>query len=439
MTTAHASADSASSRLALDGGTPVRQTPWPRWPRADANTEKLLLDVLHSGRWTISGVYRGRKSYERQFSEAFAAFNGVPYCVPTTSGTGSLTIAMLGLGIGVGDEVLTPGLTWVACASSIVCIGATPILVDIDPGTLAMSLEAARRAITPRTKGIILVHPFCRVGDIEGFLALAAEHNIPLIEDCSQAHGAKWRGQRVGSFGAAGCFSMQQTKVLTAGEGGAAITRDKGLYERMEQLRCDGRLFIDTQAKDGRPELREVGAVLGQNMCITEFQAAILVDRLAQLDEENRIRAERVAHLESLLAEQLPTVKLLDKQPEADQTYYNLIFRLDPAEFGGNSMDAVARAMMEELNVLCHPIYQPMDRHPLYRPMNSSRIPQDEAHRHALDPSRFHLPNAVAARASCVAMQHFVLLDEPKGMQDIVTALRKIRDRAADLKRLSQG
>jgi dTDP-4-amino-4,6-dideoxygalactose transaminase len=429
--------ETKTDRLAIAGGTRVRQTPWPRWPRADAGTEKVVLDVLHSGRWTISGVYRGRKSYERRFSEAFAEFNGVPYCVPTTSGTGSLTIAMLALGIGSGDEVLTPGLTWVACASSIFCVGATPILVDIDPATLAMSLEAARRAITPRTKAIVIVHPFCRLADIDGFVALAAERGIPLIEDCSQAHGARWRGQRVGSFGAVGCFSMQQTKVLTAGEGGAAITRDKDLYERMEQLRCDGRLFAPT-AREGRSELLEVGAVLGQNMCITELQAAVLLDRLGHLDKENRLRAERVELLSSLLAETLPSVRMLPRQKDAEQTYYNLILDLDIAAFGGNSVDVVARALCEELDVLCHPIYKPMNVHPLYRPLNSARAPRDAERKHEMDPARFDLPNAVAARTHFLALQHFLLLDAPSGMHDIVAALRKIQAHASDLSKLSQ-
>lgn len=436
--TATPSASSSASRLAIDGGKPVRETAWPVWPRGDASTEKALLDVLHSGRWTISGVFRNKPSYERQFSKAFAEFNGVPYCVPTTSGTASLTIAMLGLGLGAGDEVLTPGLTWVACASSIFCIGATPILVDIDPGTLAMSLEAARRAITPRTKAIILVHPFCRVGDIDGFLALAKEHNLHLIEDCSQAHGAKWRGQRVGTFGVVGCFSMQQTKVLTSGEGGAAITRDQGLYERMEQLRCDGRLFTTTQ-REGRPELREVGTVLGQNLCLSEFQAAVLCDRLGHLDAENQLRRDRAALLSSILREKLPGVSLLTEQPDATQTFYNLVLRFDPAEFGGNSADAIARAMMEELGVLIFPIYQPMNRHPLYQPLLSSRAPHDEEHRREMDPKRFNLPNADAMRARCIAMQHPVLLDEPQGMHDIVNALLKIKANAAELLKFPQS
>jgi dTDP-4-amino-4,6-dideoxygalactose transaminase len=429
-------------KLAIEGGTPVRQAPWPVWPRGDEGTEKILAEVVRSGRWTISGVYRGKKSWERQFSEDFAAFNGVPYCVPTTSGTSSLTLAMLGLGIGPGDEVLVPGMTWVACATSVLCIGAIPIIVDVDPTSLAMSLEAARSAITPKTKAVMLVHPFCRVGDIEGFLALCKEKNLFLIEDCSQAHGAKWKGQRVGTFGHVGCFSMQQTKVLTAGEGGAAITRDKELYERMEQLRCDGRMFISAPPKDGRTELTEnvtTNAVLGQNLCISEFQAAVLIDRLKHLDAELELRRERAELLETLLLERFGgAVRLLPKQPGADQTWYNVVFDVDTSAFGGNTVDAIARAMYEELQTLCFTLYAPMSRHPLYRPHQSARVPKDEAVKKALDPKRFSLPNAEEMRKRGICLQSYVLLDRPQGMHDIVNAFAKVQARAADLLKLAQ-
>lgn len=437
-TRAHHEVAPIISKLAIAAGTPVRRTPWPRWPRADAGTESVVLDVLHSGRWAISGVYRGRPSYERRFAQAFAEYNGVSRCVPTTSGTSSLTIAMLGLGVGPGDEVLTPGLTWVAAASSVACIGATPILVDIDPDTLAMSLEAARRAIGPRTKAIIVVHPFCRLADIDGFVSLARAHGLALVEDCSQAHGARWRGQRVGSFGDVGCFSLQQAKVLTSGEGGAAITSDEGLYERMEQLRSDGRLF-SASPREGRLELVEVGAVQGQNLCLSELQAAILFDRLAHLDRENAVRRERVELLESLLRDRAPAVRALPHQPGAEQTYYNLALRVDLDAFEGNSIDAIARALSEELGVVVAPIYNPLDRHRLYDPRRSPRVPRDEARLRELDPTRFALPNAVAARSRCLSIPHYLFLDEPSGMHDIAAAFAKVERHAKELCRFSQG
>lgn len=428
----------AQEPLALSGGAPLRQRPWPHWPAFDAQTEQILVDVLRSGRWAISGAYTGRKCYERQFAEAFAAYNGTRYCVPTTSGTASLTLALLGLGIGPGREVLVPGLTWVACASAVFSVGAVPVLVDIEPETLAMSPDSARAAITDRTAAIMIVHPFCRLADVDRFVALAAEFDLPLIEDCSQAHGATWRGRRVGTFGRVGCFSMQQSKVLTSGEGGAAITDDPELYARMEQLRSDGRLF-GTTPRRGRLELLEVGDVQGQNMCLSEFQAAVLLDRLAHLDAENELRAERAAYLERLLGA-VEGVRLLPRNQHATSyTYYNLLLEIDTARFADNSIDAIGRALGEELNVLAHPIYQPLNTHPLYNPLSSPRAPRDPALRAALTPARFDLPQAERARRRCLTLPHPVLLDDARGMHDIVAALKKIQDNASDLRDAPQG
>jgi L-glutamine:scyllo-inosose aminotransferase/L-glutamine:2-deoxy-scyllo-inosose/3-amino-2,3-dideoxy-scyllo-inosose aminotransferase len=136
--------------LAILGGTPVRTRSWPKWPRADHSTLQAVREVLDSSRWAVSGPYDGRECFERRLSRAFADFHGVDYCTPTTSGTTALTIALQALGIGRGDEVLVPGLTWVACASAAVNVGAVPVLVDIDPQTLAMDARQARAACSRR-------------------------------------------------------------------------------------------------------------------------------------------------------------------------------------------------------------------------------------------------------------------------------------------------
>jgi dTDP-4-amino-4,6-dideoxygalactose transaminase len=173
-----------SQRLAIVGGRPIRSRAWPMWPRSDKSTEKLVLDVLHSNRWTISGYYTGHKPYERKFAEAFAHYNKTKYCVPTSSGSAALAIALQAIGVGYGDEVLVPGLTWVACASAVVALGAVPVFVDIDPLTLCMSPVAAAQSITPRTKAIMLVHLYCGVADIDAFLALA--RRAGLLHDAAQ-------------------------------------------------------------------------------------------------------------------------------------------------------------------------------------------------------------------------------------------------------------
>ncbi|MFO0704141.1 MAG: aminotransferase class I/II-fold pyridoxal phosphate-dependent enzyme [Patescibacteria group bacterium] len=184
------------AKLAILGGKAIRTSVWPKWPQAKKSTEKILLDVLHGGRWAISGPNVGKVAYERQFAADFAKYNKAKYAVPTTNGSSSLVIALLALGVGAGDEVLVPGSTWVACASSVLSVNAVPVMIDIDTDTLCMSVAAARKAITKNTKAIMIVHAFCALADLDGFVKLSKETGIPLIEDCSQAHGASWNGKK---------------------------------------------------------------------------------------------------------------------------------------------------------------------------------------------------------------------------------------------------
>lgn len=425
------------NRLAILGGSPVRTRPWPKWPRADEGTERALLGVLHSGRWALSGAYVGKTCQERRFAAAFAEYHEVPYCTPTTSGTASLTLALLALGVGPGDEVLVPGLTWVACASAALAIGAVPILVDVDYDNLAMSPIAAREAITDRTRAIIIVHPFCTLAALDAFVELSRATGVPLIEDCSQAHGAAWRGQRVGTFGDVGCFSMQQSKVLTSGEGGACITKSIVLFERMEQLRSDGRMFSQRCPRTGRLELAEVGGVQGRNLCMSEFQAALLLDRLAHLDAENAHRAARAATLGALM-DGMPGVTMLSTFPEVTaRTYYNLVLRIDLDHFAGHTIDIIALALAEELNTGIYPVYNPMNRHPLYQPLKAPRGGLSDQEWQRRDSARFATPTAERVRGSCLTLTHPVLLDDDASMKDIAGAVEKVQALAADLREVN--
>jgi len=427
----------SDQRLALGGGPKVRERGWPEWPSHDEGTERALHAVLRSGRWTISGPFTGESSRERSFSRQFAEYCDSKYCTPVTSGTASLTIALLAIGVGAGDEVLIPGLTWVACASATMAVGAVPVMVDIDSATLALSVDEARRAVSDRTAAIMVVHPYCRVADLDGFLALSKEIGVPLVEDCSQAHGARWRGRRVGSLGALGCFSMQQSKVLTSGEGGAVVTSDRTLYERLEQLRADGRMF-SSKPKQGSLEMEEVGLVQGHNFCLSEFQSAILMDRLAHLDAQNMQRRQFAEVLRQRL-QSSTMARLPPEDSRSEPTYYNLVLELNMNQFGGNSVDALARAMTAELGVQVSPIYRPTNQHPLYQPLLSPRYRGDTARAAALNPARFVLPNAEAARGRFITFPNWVLLAGEQGVEDILTALRKVAVRGEDLRNLEQG
>jgi L-glutamine:scyllo-inosose aminotransferase/L-glutamine:2-deoxy-scyllo-inosose/3-amino-2,3-dideoxy-scyllo-inosose aminotransferase len=386
----------------------------------------------------VSGPYDGRECFERRFSRAFADFHQVGYCTPTTSGTTALTIALQALGVGRGDEVLVPGLTWVACASAAVNIGAVPILVDIDPRTLAMDPAQARAACTPRTAAILVVHSYCSVADLDAFTRLSAELGVPLIEDSAQAHGARWRGRPVGTFGAIGCFSMQQSKLLTSGEGGAVITGDPDLHQRLEQLRADGRIFTDTP-QVGQLELIETAPVQGRNACLSELQAAVLLDRLDHLEQENALRAERA----ELLTQRLETVDGVEALPGdprvTTRTYYNFVLRFDRDRFAGNSIDAITRALSAEVGTLVNPVYTPLNRHRLLCPTKIPRGDHTDLQWRRLDVSRHRLPEADTARLTCATLTQPVFLDHEDGIEDIVTALDKVRRHADKLLQTPQG
>ena len=420
-------------RLALLGGEPIWRDGWPAWPRADRRTEELVAKVLYSRRWAVSGVNTGTVPFERQFADAFARYHGVAYCVPTSSGSASLSIALEALGVGRGDEVLVPGVTWVACASAVAAMGAVPILVDIDPANLCMSVDAARAAVSESTRAIMLVHLFCACCDLDAFGELSRQTGLPLLEDCAQAHGASWRGRKVGTHGRVGTFSMQHSKVLTAGEGGAVITSDPDLYDLLQQLRADGRRYVAGEPRQGFMELEEVGRIQGRNRCLSEFQAAILLDRLDHLDGENRLRERRGEQLgERLAARGVATP--MRRQPQVDaRTFYQFCCRLERQAFAGCGADEVARALTAELGILAEPIDDPLNGNKLYNPLRSPRTGTDARWRQRLDPARFSLPAAEAARQECITLPHPALLGDETTIDAIVAAFEKLSRLAGDL------
>jgi L-glutamine:scyllo-inosose aminotransferase/L-glutamine:2-deoxy-scyllo-inosose/3-amino-2,3-dideoxy-scyllo-inosose aminotransferase len=303
-------------------------------------------------------------------------------------------------------------------------VGAVPVLVDINEQTLCISADAAEAALTERTAAIMVVHLFCSAADLDRFGALSRSRGIPLLEDCSQAHGAIWRGRRVGSFGTLAAFSFQQTKLLTSGEGGAALTDDAQLARRMEELRADGRRYV-AQPRIGQLDLEEVGAVQGRNYCLSEFHAALLVEGLDRLDEENAVRRGNAnllrAHLDGI-----DGVEIIDQPPQLEEpTYYHLCLRFEPEQFGVASVDPIAEALTAELGVHVEPVDRPLNDNPLYDPRRSSRSdPRDHG---ALDPTQFGLPAATEARRTCLTLPHRVLLGDALDTESIVQAIEKVQ------------
>jgi dTDP-4-amino-4,6-dideoxygalactose transaminase len=428
-------APATRERLALLDGAPIRYRQWPKWPRADATTQRNLLDVLHSTKWTISGQSDRTLSYERRFADAFAAYCGMEFCVPCGSGTAALTIAMQALGIGPGDEVVVPGLTWVACASAVCHVGAVPVLADVDPATLCASADTIRAVLSPNSAAIMMVHLYSSLAPVAEIRELAVSTGIPVIEDASQAHGARIYGRCTGTFGEVSAFSMQQGKLLTSGEGGACLTADEVLHRRMQQFRADGRGLAGADGYDPFREIVPYGEVLGRNLCMSEFHAAILLDSLGRLDAENAHRHRNFLELTRQLA-RLPGVEAVTGA-EADQpTHYKVCLRFDEDLLAGLSVTVLARALTEELSLPVEPTDAPLNANPLYQPLRSPQIGRLAGAAELYDPRRFDLPAATSAARSCVTMPHWCLLGDRSDIEDIVHALTKVlehRDALASL------
>jgi L-glutamine:scyllo-inosose aminotransferase/L-glutamine:2-deoxy-scyllo-inosose/3-amino-2,3-dideoxy-scyllo-inosose aminotransferase len=417
---------SVDPRLAVNGGQPVRTRVWPAWPRVDALAQRNVLDVLHSTKWAISGLSERTNSYERRFGEEFAAYIGAAFGVPCSSGTAALTIALQALGIAPGDEVIVPGLTWVACASSVCNLGAIPILVDIDPLTFCLSPDAVQVALTPRTRAIMAVHLYSSFADVDALQRIANDYGIPILEDCSQAHGAMFNGKRAGRFGRVAAFSLQQSKLLTAGEGGIAVTDDESLYYLMQQFRADGRYYRrnSPDAQWNFWELEYAGDVAGRNLCMNELCAAVVLGNLSHLDVQNDLRAHNFRILRSKVEGSALT--FAETSDRCDRpTFYRLCGRIDRHAIRGRSMEEIAHALTAELRLPVEPIDRPLNDHPLYQPLQSSQI-SSSAHAARIDPKRFRLPVATEAAETCVGFPHQCLLGDESDLDDIARAIRRV-------------
>lgn len=266
------------------------------WPVYEDDEVAAVDAVLRSGKvnyWT--------GSVSRDFEKDYAAYVGVPHAIAVANGTVALDLAWIALGIGQGDEVVVTARTFLASVSSIVLAGATPVFADIDPDSQNITPDTIRAVLTPRTRAILCVHLAGWPCDMDGILALAQEKGLRVIEDCAQAHGARYKGKPVGSLGDIAAFSFCQDKIMsTGGEGGLVTCRDDALWSRMWSFKDHGKSFDAVYNRPHPPGFRWLHESFGTNWRITEMQAAIGRRQLAKLDDWV---ARRRANMAALFAE----------------------------------------------------------------------------------------------------------------------------------------
>lgn len=251
-----------------------------------------------------------------RFEQDFAAYCGTKFCVGVGSGTDALWLALLALGIGPGDEVITVPMTFMATAEAISYAGAKPVFVDIDPASYTLDPQALESAITPRTRAVIPVHLYGQTADMEPILQIAQRHGLKVIEDACQAHGATYRGKRAGSLGAAGCFSFYPGKNLGAfGEAGAVVTDSEELARKVQMFRDHG------QARKYHHD------VVGWNARMDGIQGAVLAIKLKHLDEYNQARRRHAEQYRALL-DGLPGVTIPSERPDSQHVYHLFVIRM---------------------------------------------------------------------------------------------------------------
>lgn len=410
--------------LAINGGVPVRNTeqnPWPTWPIWGQEERDYLLKALESGHWSYNGPL------EEAFIKAWKIYTGSPFALLVANGTVSIQLALEALDIGRGDEVIVPAITWQATAAAVLDVNAVPILVDVEEDTWCIDPEAAKAAVTSRTRAIIPVHLYGNMADMDALQTLSKSKGIAIIEDAAHKHGGEWNGHKAGTIGAVGSFSLQLSKVLTAGEGGILTTSNQNLWERLDALRnCGRRPNLKVDDAGGGNYGLEGDLIQSGNFRITEFQAAVLLAQFARLEEQNQLRRQNAEYLDSLL-ETVPGISTMRSDPrETARVYFNYAFRYDPDKFGLTT-DLFRKALAAELGVPVEPCYQPLTDCTLYRPHTKRRHRLDDQYWKAIDPARFQVPRSDQIyQHQSVTLAHRLLLAGRGDMEQIAEAVQKI-------------
>ena len=319
-------------------------TPFPPWPRFTAEEAEAVKNVLLSNKVNYWTGTEGR-----DFEKEFAAYCGVNHAIALTNGTVALELALYSLGIGPGDEVITTSRTFIASASCIVMRGATPIIADVDADSQNLTVATIRPLISPRTKAIIAVHLAGWPCDMDGILELAREHDLKVIEDCAQAHGACYKGRPVGSIGDIGTFSFCQDKIMTTGgEGGLLTTNDPELWARAWSFKDHGKSFDAVYNRQHPPGFRWLHESFGTNWRLTEMQSAIGRIQLRRLDDWVATRRRYAAMLNEAFAD-IPALRLTLPSDDIFHSYYKYYVFVRPERLhAGWDRDRIMNAVTAE-------------------------------------------------------------------------------------------
>ena len=404
----------ATKKLALKGGTPVHKGGWPGWPIWDTeHDEQGVLEVLRSGVWS-------RRTVVAEFEKKYAALMGTKRCLATTNGTNALFTALSALDIGAGDEVLVGPYTFIATVDAILLVGALPVFVDTDRETFTINPDSIEDRITENTRAILPIHILGLPANMDKITALAKKHNLKVVEDACQAWMGEYRGKKCGSIGDLGCFSFQNSKNFTCGEGGAIIGNDEQLMDICYSFHDFGRQY--GTASGGHGCIR-----LGTKARMAEYQAAILLAQMERLEEQTAHRAENAAYLSKKL-EPIPGIVPHKLNDGVNRPAYHIYpFRYQPEKFGGVPRAKFLRALAAE-GVPCSGGYSPLNKQDFLENTFQSKNFKKMYSKEQIDRAKqmSDCPDNDQLCSEAVWFFQTLLLGSRQDMDDIANAIQKI-------------
>ena len=346
-----------SDNLAIDGGRPVRETMLPYGRQCiDERDIAAVSEVLRSD-WLTTGPMVAA------FEKALADLAGVAHAVAVSNGTAALHAAMYCLGVGPGDEVLVPAMTFAATANCIAFLGGTPVFVDVDSETLLVDSERLESRITPKTKAIIAVDYAGQPCDYDLLRSIAQRHSLRLVDDASHAIGGTYKSRPVGSLAALSTFSFHPVKHVAMGEGGAIATDDAELSRRMRMFRHHG-IDIDSRGREENGYWFYEMLELGFNYHVSDIQCALGISQLAKLSESVARRQAIAAKYDAALAD-MPAVTPLAVREQVSHAYHLYVVRLELEQLRVDRGKVFDALRAEGMGVNVH--YIPVHLHPFYR------------------------------------------------------------------------
>jgi perosamine synthetase len=351
-------------------------------------TEKEIGYVTQA---VTDGWYANSAKYQTEFEDAFAALTGRRYGLALPSCTAGLHLALIALGIGPGDEVIVPDVTWIATSAPITYVGATPVFADFDAASWCIKADSIKAVLTPRTKAVIVVDLYGNMPDLDPILDLCRERNVAVIEDAAEAAGATYKGRPAGSFGAFSAFSFHGSKTLTTGEGGILLLDDEAAYMRCLTARDHGR---------DPDDMMFWNRTIGYKYRMSSMQAALGLAQLERLPELIE-RKRAIFNWYRRELGDIPNLALNCEAPDVFNVYWMVTVVLDP-EFGWTKEKLVPA--LREYNIDCRPFFYPLSMQPAYQSFPTAAAARAcNSVSYAVSPYGINLPSALSLTEEQVA------------------------------------